>query len=142
MLYIAYFHRKKCINFAVFCSYFNANNKITAMYRDKLEDLIAWKNDKNRKPLILIGARQVILENSRVMEWNFGSDTKNAPGKWSGQWGVEPITSTLGSIGHSFNLTLLPPFPVPPVLRSRATWYRNETQVLVKFCKNSMNLKK
>lgn len=112
------------------------------MYRDKLEDLIAWKNDKNRKPLILIGARQVILENSRVMEWNFGSDTKNAPGKWSGWWGVEPITSTLGSIGHSFNLTLLPPFPVPSVPRSRATWYRNETQVLVKFCKNSMNLKK
>ena len=60
------------------------------MYRDKLEDLIAWKNDKNRKPLILIGARQVILENSRVMEWNFGSDTKNAPSKWSGRWGSNP----------------------------------------------------
>ena len=29
------------------------------MHRDKLEDLIAWKNDKNRKPLILRGARQV-----------------------------------------------------------------------------------
>ena len=60
------------------------------MYRDKLEDLITWKNDKNRKPLILGGARQVILENSRVMEWNFGSDTKNAQGKWSGRWGSNP----------------------------------------------------
>ena len=29
------------------------------MHRDKIEDLIAWKNDKNRKPLILRGARQV-----------------------------------------------------------------------------------
>lgn len=85
------------------------------MYRDKLEDLIAWKNDKNRKPLILIGARQVILENSRVMEWNFGSDTKNTPGKWSGRWGVEPITSTLGSIGHSFYLAAFLSLQTPPV---------------------------
>ena len=59
MLYITYFRRKKCVDIAVFCSYFNANNKITAMHRDKIEDLIAWKNDKNRKPLILRGARQV-----------------------------------------------------------------------------------
>ena len=59
MLNIAYFHRKKCIDITAFCPQFNVNNKITAMYRDKLEDLIAWKNDKNRKPLILRGARQV-----------------------------------------------------------------------------------
>lgn len=59
MLNIAYFHRKKCIDITAFCPQFSANNKITAMYRDKLEDLIAWKNNKNRKPLILRGARQV-----------------------------------------------------------------------------------
>ena len=59
MLNIAYFHRKKRIDITAFCPQFNVNNKITAMYRDKLEDLIAWKNDKNRKPLILRGARQV-----------------------------------------------------------------------------------
>ena len=29
------------------------------MYRNKLKDLIEWKNSKNRKPLILSGARQV-----------------------------------------------------------------------------------
>ncbi len=29
------------------------------MYRDKLDDLLIWKNDKNRKPLIVRGARQV-----------------------------------------------------------------------------------
>ena len=29
------------------------------MYRDKLIDLIAWKNKINRKPLIFNGARQV-----------------------------------------------------------------------------------
>lgn len=59
MLNIAYFHRKKCIDITAFCPQFSANNKITDMYRDKLEDLIAWKNNKNRKPLILRGARQV-----------------------------------------------------------------------------------
>ena len=29
------------------------------MYRKIMENLIKWKNDKNRKPLILRGARQV-----------------------------------------------------------------------------------
>ena len=29
------------------------------MYRSKIDELVAWKNDKNRKPLILKGARQV-----------------------------------------------------------------------------------
>lgn len=29
------------------------------MYRDKMEDLIKWKKSKNRKPLIIRGARQV-----------------------------------------------------------------------------------
>ncbi|MBQ9016764.1 AAA family ATPase, partial [Candidatus Saccharibacteria bacterium] len=29
------------------------------MYRDRLKDLIEWKKSKNRKPLILNGARQV-----------------------------------------------------------------------------------
>ena len=29
------------------------------MYRKIMENLIKWKNDKNRKPLILKGARQV-----------------------------------------------------------------------------------
>ena len=59
MLNITYFRRKKCIDITAFCPQFSANNKITDMYRDKLEDLIAWKNNKNRKPLILRGAWQV-----------------------------------------------------------------------------------
>ena len=29
------------------------------MYRFAMEKLVAWKNDKRRKPLILEGARQV-----------------------------------------------------------------------------------
>ena len=29
------------------------------MYRRKMEDLIKWKQSKNRKPLIIRGARQV-----------------------------------------------------------------------------------
>ena len=29
------------------------------MYRSQLEKLIEWKNDKNKKPLIIRGARQV-----------------------------------------------------------------------------------
>ena len=29
------------------------------MYRNKIEELIRWKNSKDRKPLIIRGARQV-----------------------------------------------------------------------------------
>ena len=29
------------------------------MYRNQMQNLIKWKNDKNRKPLIIRGARQV-----------------------------------------------------------------------------------
>ena len=29
------------------------------MYREKMEDLLAWKNSKNKQPLIIRGARQV-----------------------------------------------------------------------------------
>ena len=29
------------------------------MYRNKIKELIQWKNSKNRKPLIIRGARQV-----------------------------------------------------------------------------------
>ena len=29
------------------------------MYRSKIDELVAWKNETNRKPLILKGARQV-----------------------------------------------------------------------------------
>jgi predicted AAA+ superfamily ATPase len=29
------------------------------MYREKIEDLITWKNSKNKQPLIIRGARQV-----------------------------------------------------------------------------------
>ena len=29
------------------------------MYREKLKDLLVWKDKKNRKPLIVNGARQV-----------------------------------------------------------------------------------
>ncbi|PWL80602.1 MAG: hypothetical protein DBY18_04575 [Clostridia bacterium] len=141
-MYIAYFHRKKCINFAVFCSYFNANNKITAIYRDKLEDLIAWKNDKNRKPLILIGARQVILENSRVMEWNFGSDTKNAPGKWSGRWGGRTHNLNLGKHRSFFLFSGFSVIADTTGTMIPSHLVLSKTQVLVKFCKNSMNLKK
>ena len=34
------------------------NKEVMAMYRSLMEDLIAWKNSIERKPLILKGARQ------------------------------------------------------------------------------------
>lgn len=61
------------------------------MYRDKLEDLIAWKNDKNRKPLILIGARHKLYWKIPEL-WNgiLAPTRKMTPGKWSGRWGANP----------------------------------------------------
>lgn len=32
---------------------------VTAMKRNAIQDLINWKNDEERKPLVLKGARQV-----------------------------------------------------------------------------------
>ena len=57
-VYATFLSWKKC-NAIHFLLYLHQNQKIREMERDKMQDLIAWKNKANRKPLIIRGARQV-----------------------------------------------------------------------------------